>query len=425
MAITAAAPEAFGIKFQEALDYLKAKLPEGTQAWDDLAGPVHAKVFAVAGATKVDLVQDLHSAITRAIEQGRTITDFRKDFDKAVQAHGWSYKGKRGWRTRVIYDANMRSAHMAGRWAQIQANKDRKPYLQYLTAGDSRVRPQHRQWDGLVYPVDHPFWDTHYPPNGWGCRCTIRPRSAADVEEMGLIVQTQSPKMASRMVVNQDGEITDIVPNGIDAGWDHNVGQSWIAPEMALGQKLARLLLWLRGQMSKKAVSPAFQSVISSNYRAMRAQVSTTKRAQGDIQILGYLDQTTLDALQQHVPDLDLESTVIAAIDRNTRHLEQWHKSSGPQFWPRDWFDRVPEFLADYRAVLWDSMPGDEALVIIPKAQYNDALAKIVLKPNFKTKHGKVLSVRSYGASDRRNLEDTFVVNGVRQRRYKLLAGGL
>ena len=66
-----------------------------------------------------------------------------------------------------------------------------------------------------------------------------------------------------------------------------------------------------------------------------------------------------------------------------------------------------------------------EALVIIPKAQYNDALAKIVLKPNFKTKHGKVLSVRSYGASDRRNLEDTFVVNGVRQRRYKLLAGGL
>ena len=142
MAITGT-PEAFRLKFSEAIDYLKAKLPEGTHAWDDLAGPVHAKVFAVAGATKVDLVQDLHNAITRAIEQGRTITDFRKDFDKTVQAHGWSYKGKRGWRTRVIYDANMRSAHMAGRWAQIQANKDRKPYLQYLTAGDSRVRPQH------------------------------------------------------------------------------------------------------------------------------------------------------------------------------------------------------------------------------------------------------------------------------------------
>ena len=126
MAITGT-PEAFRLKFSEAIDYLKAKLPEGTHAWDDLAGPVHAKVFAVAGATKVDLVQDLHNAITRAIEQGRTITDFRKDFDKAVQAHGWSYKGKRGWRTRVIYDANMRSAHMAGRWAQLQANKERKP----------------------------------------------------------------------------------------------------------------------------------------------------------------------------------------------------------------------------------------------------------------------------------------------------------
>lgn len=52
-------------------------------------------------------------------------------------------------------------------------------------------------------------------------------------------------------------------------------------------------------------------------------------------------------------------------------------------------------------------MAGDETLVIIPKAQYNNALAKIVLKPNFKTKHGKVLSVRSYGANKQRNMERT------------------
>ena len=117
--------EAFNLKFQEAIDFLKGKMPAPTLAWDDLAGPAHAKVFAVAGATKADLVKDLHTAVTQAVDEGQSITQFRKNFDKAVASAGWTYRGKRGWRTRVIYDNNMRSAHMAGRWQQIQANKER------------------------------------------------------------------------------------------------------------------------------------------------------------------------------------------------------------------------------------------------------------------------------------------------------------
>ena len=164
----------FGVQFKGAIDNLKGKLSESTLAWDDLAGPVHAKVFAVAGATKADLLKDFHTSLISAAENGTTITQFRKDFDAAVQKHGWTYKGKRGWRTSVIFNNNMRSAHMAGRWEQLLANSGRRPYLQYRTAGDSRVRPQHRQWNGLIYAIGDAFWQTHYPPNGWGCRCTIR-----------------------------------------------------------------------------------------------------------------------------------------------------------------------------------------------------------------------------------------------------------
>ena len=55
--------------------------------------------------------------------------------------------------------------------------------------------------------------------------------------------------LKTRTVVSQDGEIKDQVPVGIDPGWNHNVGQSWLNPELALGQKLAALPRYLQEPM--------------------------------------------------------------------------------------------------------------------------------------------------------------------------------
>ncbi len=46
----------------------------------------------MAGAVKADLLRDLQDSLVAAKADGRTITDFRKDFDKAVAEHGWTYK---------------------------------------------------------------------------------------------------------------------------------------------------------------------------------------------------------------------------------------------------------------------------------------------------------------------------------------------
>jgi hypothetical protein len=27
--------------------------------------------------------------------------------------------------------------------------------------------------NGITLPIDDPFWDSYYPPNGWNCRCTV------------------------------------------------------------------------------------------------------------------------------------------------------------------------------------------------------------------------------------------------------------
>ena len=93
-----------------AIAFLRNKQQLTTAHWDEMLGESHAKAFTVAGATKLALLNDLHAAVGDAIEQGQSIGEFRNVFDKVVAEHGWTYKGNRGWRTRVIYDTNMRAA---------------------------------------------------------------------------------------------------------------------------------------------------------------------------------------------------------------------------------------------------------------------------------------------------------------------------
>lgn len=395
----------FGVRFNEAIDNLKSKLPEGTLAWDSLAGPVHGKVFAVAGATSTDLVRDIQQAVVDAKANGSTITDFRKDWDTIVQRHGWTYNGKRGWRTRVVFDANMRSATMAGRWAQLQANADRRPFLQYRTAGDARVRPQHRQWNGRIYPISDAFWSTHYPPNGWGCRCTVRAYGQAEMEAKGLQV-SQPFQVKTRAVLDRDGALVDQVPVGIDPGWDHNVGQSWLTPELSLGRKLASLPRELQGVLVDKTISPAFQTAIAGRWKQLQTAVAAGTQPAEQAQLVGFLDSTTLDGLARSVPDLQVQSTAVLA-----------RVGKGLDAWPQDWIDNLPIELRNYRTVLWDQQ--DRMLVVVPDGRLPGApegdRPVIRLQPNVPSDLGPAFRVDEVGTRP--------VLDLGSQARYTVLSG--
>ena len=69
------------------------------------------------------------------------------------------------------YKHAMAASQMAVKWDDLSKDGD-KYYLQYRTAGDDRVREDHRMLDGITLPPSDPFWSKYYPPNGWGCRCT-------------------------------------------------------------------------------------------------------------------------------------------------------------------------------------------------------------------------------------------------------------
>jgi hypothetical protein len=201
-----------------------------------------------------------------------------------------------------------------------------------------------------------------------------------------------------RDVVNRDGEITDRVPVGIDPGWDHNVGKSWIDPELALGRKLMSLPPELRGRLVDKTISPAFEAAISENWKAFQTQVQTSGVPTGEAQVVGFLDCMTLDSLASRVPALQVQSNAVAVFDAQLGKIAQGVGEAAPG-WPKAWLDDLPAALRNYRTVLWDTV--DERLVIVPQGQVAGAgqVGTITLQGNARTQLGTAFSVQALGTA--------------------------
>ena len=172
----------FGTPFQAQIDYLRQKLNLPTDRWDDITRSAHDRAFIVAGAAKADLLSDLHQAINDRAADGKGLQAFTKDFKAIVAKHGWTgWTGEgsaagEAWRARIIYQTNMATSYAAGRYQQMSDPEVLKlhPYWRYIHS-DSVLhpRPLHLAWHGLTLLASHPFWQSHFPPNGWGCQCRI------------------------------------------------------------------------------------------------------------------------------------------------------------------------------------------------------------------------------------------------------------
>ena len=230
----------FKLPFFEQEKFFQNKLNIPTQKWTDLWKEQHAKGFMVAGAYKSDLLTDFRDAVDKAITKGTTLEEFRKDFDRIVAKRGWSYNGSRNWRSEVIYNTNIRQAYNAGRWAQL-TDPEQLQILPYLTYkhGDSRVpRPLHLAWDGTTLPASHPWWKTHFPQNGWGCKCRVFGSTKQEYEIAAKKTApndgyyTPTDKQGKPLKDPTTGQVEQI-PRGIDRGFDYNPGQaafgkSWV-----------------------------------------------------------------------------------------------------------------------------------------------------------------------------------------------------
>lgn len=204
-----------------AVQYFRQKVNLPTLTWRDLWQGQHTRAFVIAGATRDALLKDMRFAVDQAIAGGESLESFRKRFDDIVGRYGWTYNGGRAWRTRVIYETNLRTAYMAGKYQQLTDPDvlSRHPYWEYRHHSVIDPREQHVAWDHKVLRWDDSWWKVHYPPNGWGCKCDVAPVSAARLAAMGKTEPDEAPPTVD----------DDVPPE-----WRYNVGETaWGKPVAA------------------------------------------------------------------------------------------------------------------------------------------------------------------------------------------------
>jgi SPP1 gp7 family putative phage head morphogenesis protein len=369
-------------------------------AWQDVWQDEHARAFAVAGVQRLDVLQVFQAAVDDAIRSGTSLAEFRKTLIPQLTAKGfWGdvevedpATGERRIsrfnprRLQLIYDVNMRQSFAAGRWARAQRSKARLPYLVYLTMQDERVRASHRRWNALVLPVDHPFWDTHYPPNGWMCRCyayAIDDKGVERLRRAGVKIQTEAPAIDWITHVNpRTGEVAP-VPRGIDPGFAYNPGKGRdpALHEAALRKALvASPLAGAVAVAQAQADFPAFVASATNRFgpfvdRALRESY----QARGEVRFIGALPPAAVRAMADQ--GLQPATAAVAVRDVDVLHALRPGKAGTAAAISASVYRRLPELLARAQAMLLE--PGAEppaVLYVVDLLTDSGTVAKLVVQ---------------------------------------------
>lgn len=283
--------DAFKLKPKAAIDFLRGKGMAITDNWFDMWQDAHSRSFTVANVAKMDILQDIRDMVDQALDEGTTLREFQKQLKPKLKAKGWwgevtDSDGKKTqlgspYRLKTIYQTNLQTAYMAGRYKGQLEVIDRRPYGQYVAIIDGQTTDRCRSLNEKVWRLDDPMWQSLYPPNHWGCRSRVRSLSDRQLQRESLPVESSAGRMIKKDVVlktpngPKSVDVTGIkidVPGGTqkfwtDPGWTYNPGAAQFEPD-------ARRYHPAIAKAAKKSVPPPLPKSAG-----LLSRVSVTKHA--------------------------------------------------------------------------------------------------------------------------------------------------
>ena len=257
--------------FQEAVDYAASRnivLPD--VYYGKLAGVQRSQAVSIAGLASLDQIKAIIDLVRGVLDSGGTFADFQKKVKAGELAVTLSKA-----RLDNIFRTNLQAAYARGRYEQQNRVSFARPYWMYDAINDSRVRHSHAAMDGTILHHSHPWWKTHYPPNGYRCRCRmigvtqreydqgeVLDRPGAETDRKAPIVRAPmaktAPPEALRDWRNPATGAIEKIPDGIDPGFDYNPGTTGRSQafEAMVQAKLARMLPAVAEAASTAGVLP-------------------------------------------------------------------------------------------------------------------------------------------------------------------------
>lgn len=337
--------------FSEQVAAIKARTENliDTATWRDIERNAHDRAFVVAGATRANVLGDMARLIEKSAAEGKSIEWFRSQFDELVKQTGWEYNGSRNWRTRVIYTTNLRTSYATGRLQQLKNPKLKAvaPYWMYRHGGSLDPRPHHLAWNKHVLAADDEWWQTHYPPNGWGCSCYVTAVSRKTAERMG---GKFTPPPADQK-------------ESIDEGWDYMPGGS-VADELRsqVGDNVKRLPAALGARYFARSGN---SDTAAHDYAAWANGAAQQRRAKS--RVVGALSAELVEQLTAR--DLEPEN---AAITLSARAIDAALSSTAADRLPELFWQNLPDQLKQPQAVLLDNTQTRPALLYVYPGEQND-----------------------------------------------------
>ena len=277
---------------------------------------LNARQYAttVSYLASLDQIGTVINLTNRAIKDGSTFQEFQKAVGEAgieLSPHHLDN----------IFRTNIQNAYAHGIWTQQQKNKANRPYLKYSSLTDSRVRPSHLALNNIIRHIDDSFWLTHYPPNGFQCRCGVDALTEAQAKKLSITI---------------DDELPDIQP---DSGWAISPSSYGKQLNDVLDQKIDDALLTntplarklsdiqneaLASQQANEAIVKAFEPMSDTSKQVNEAIVDRVLEKNKDIEpsAIRMLTELVKDD-EQALTDL-LKTSVV----KNDKPIVDWMKRS-------------------------------------------------------------------------------------------------
>lgn len=214
--------------FHEAVEFLRGKRALTKEDYDLLNDESRVTAFTVSGYSEAEVLNTFLETLTQACQEGTTKEQFLENMNTFLEKNG--YTALNPWKSQVIFRTNMQTAMNAGHFKSMTEPMTMKlrPYWQYKTAGDGKVRAEHEAMHDRIYMADDPIWDIWYPPNGFACRCTVVSLSRKQFERQTNPLETKPPIKIDKGT----GEIGFASP---DKGFSNNPAkQKWKPDASAL-----------------------------------------------------------------------------------------------------------------------------------------------------------------------------------------------